>query len=170
MPEADFPDFELVPDEALALTPDEEAALLADPEDAALTTPDTTLPLGRTVFMDWDAGQLRATEWVSGVDAVVWILQCALNTARGALPILPDSFGRSGEYLLGGADGPEARALHETDIRDTLLSAHERVTDVTGFRWIVDPDVPGERIDFEADVEIDGQVVTLVGGSLDVRP
>lgn len=169
MPEPDFPDFELVPDEALNLTPDEEAALYIDPEDAAAVAPDDTLPLGRTIYIDWDGREVRDTQWVAGVDAVVQVLQCALNTIRGTSLILPDWFGRSGEYLLGQVDGVEPRSLHETDIRDTLLAAHDRVTDVSNFRWIEDADAPGEAIDFQADVEIDGQVTTLVGGSLDVR-
>lgn len=161
-PEPDFPDFQLIPDEALNLSPDDEAATFEDPDDAVPEPAESErAPFGRSVYIDWDAGVSYSSQWVSGPDAVVQVLQCALNTVRGTSLLLPDWFGRSGEHLAGRTDSADRRALHEADIRDTLLSAHERVTDVPAFRW--QRDASEEWIFFEADVEIDGEVRTLVG-------
>lgn len=161
----DFPDFELIPDLALNLSPDQEAALYVDPDDLPMDVDEVARePLGRTVWMDWGSGRLYQDRWVSGPDAVVMVAQVALNVVRGANPLFPDWFGRSPDALIGQVDSSERRLLHQTDIRDTLLSCHERVTDVSGFRWATDP--TGSVIDFEADVEIDGEVTVLVGGSV----
>lgn len=160
-----FTDFELIPDEALNLTPEEEASAFEAPDSSFTDAPDDALPFGRTVWMDWDRGELNPDQWVSGADAAVQVMQVALNVVRGTCPLLPDWFGVSGQSpLVGNVDTNEARVLHSTDARDTLLSAHERVTDVSGFAW--ERSDTGDVIGFNADVEIDGEVTTLVGGAI----
>jgi hypothetical protein len=164
VPETDFDSFELIPDEALSLTPEEEAAAYEYPDGLVADDAASASPFGRTVYMDWDAGVMTGV-WVSGVDSVVQVMQTALNTVRGTSPILPPWFGRSGpDPVLGQVDDAERRILHQTDIRDTLLSCHDRVTDVTKFEWLVDND--DGTVDFIAEVEIDGEVTTLVGGTI----
>jgi hypothetical protein len=161
-----FSDFELIPDDALNLTPEEEASAYVDP-DAFVPAVDEEagIPFGRTIWMDWDRSQLREDFWVAGVDSVVQVCQLALNVVRGTSLILPDWFGRSNpKDLEGEVDSTELRVLHATDIRDTLLGCHDRVTDVRDFRWTYDPSET--VIGFEADVEIDGEVATLVGGTV----
>lgn len=163
LPEIDFDDFELIPDEALNLTPEQEAAAYEYPDGLVPDDPGAE-PFGRTVYMDWSSGVMTGL-WVSGVDAVVQVCQVALNTVRGTSPILPDHFGLSAPSpVTGNIDSNERRVLHQTDIRDTLLSCHDRVTDVSGFRWTTDADIGAA--DFEANVEIDGTVTTLVGGTI----
>lgn len=163
MPEIDFDDFELVPDAALNLTPEEEADAYEYPE-ALVAEEDEALPFGRTVYMDWEAERMTGI-WVSGVDAVVQVAQVALNTVRGTSPILPDWFGLSAPSpMLGNVDTNERRVLHQTDIRDTLLSCHDRITDMARFKWTRDRD--DGFADYEAEIEIDGEVTTLVGGTI----
>lgn len=165
MPENDFPDFQLIPDTGPDLTPADEAALFTDPDDVAPTFSDNpeVFPYGRTIWMDWSTGQLNQNQWVSGPDAAVQVAQVALNTVRGTSILLPPSFGRDEpKGMLGEVDSTFVRVLHSSDIRDTLLSCHERITAVNDFRWTYDPDQT--CIGFEADVEMDGDVITLVGG------
>lgn len=166
MPETDFTDFELLPDDAAQLTPTEELAFLVDPDDLPLVPTDDEegLPFGRTVWMDFDSGVLVEDRWVDGANSVVMIAQMALRTIRGSSPYLPDWFGRNGpDPHLGHVDNAELRAIHQADIHETLMTCHDRITDVDNFRWTYD--VHDTIIEFAADVEIDGEdVITLVAG------
>lgn len=168
MPETDFADFQLIPDAAPTLTPEQEAALYADPDAIQLPVADDqddASPVGRSMWIDWDGGAARGDRWVDGVDAVVQVARCALAVTRGYNPLFPEWFGRSSvDAILGAVDDVERRAVHQADVRDTLLSCHERITGVTGFEWIYDESSTG--IDLYADVEIDGQVTVRIGGAV----
>jgi len=160
-----FEDLEFLPDEADELSPEDEAAAFSDPDDIPLppTTEedDETLPFGRTVFMDFENKIIYPDRWITGADAVVQILQMALHSTRGAHLVFPDWFGRTApDELLGYVDETERRALYAADIKETLIAAHERVTDVTDIVWTVDES--GTAIDFEATVEIDGAEILTV--------
>jgi hypothetical protein len=154
-------DLEFLPDEADELSPEDEMAALealGDPDDLPLPPADEdedTLPFGRTVFMDFDTKTVYPDRWVRGADSVVQVLQMALHSTRGEHLVFPDWFGRTApDELLGYVDETERRALYAADIKETLIAAHERVTDVTDITWTVDSN--GTAIDFEATVEIDG--------------
>lgn len=153
----EFPALELLPADTDVFSLDEELAELADPEDVPdFDVEEETLPVGRTWFIDLETGTGGPSPAVlRGNDAVVMLAQIALRTRRGEHVIFDDEFGMDDpEGMLGFADEAERRALYERDVSETLLACHDRITNVSDFLFIRDPDE--EEIYVDLSIEIDG--------------
>lgn len=168
---ADLPaDFELLPSDSGVLTPDEEIAALVFPNDLMPPAPDTPQSWGSTWLFDFqDATLVRyggSPVRVTGLDAAVMCCHTALRIKRFESPLFSDDAGmEEPDRLIGHSDIQERKAQYMRDVHDTLLAAHERVSDVTNFRFDWDTDDTVAYMD--ADVLFDnGEIRRLEGVAL----
>jgi hypothetical protein len=153
-----YPDFELLPAGEEDFTPDEELASLTDPDSLpeSIDTDTETLPLGRSWLWDFDARRMGARpQPVHGVMAVVMVAQVALRVRRGYHYWIPGDLGMDDpDVLIGQVEDSELIATYQQDMREALLSCHDRITDVTDFVFTHDDDEEVAYVDLT--IEIDG--------------
>lgn len=153
-----YPDFELLPAGEEDFTPDEELATLVDPDDLqdAVTPEEDALPLGRSWLWDFDAGRMGSRpQSVRGVMSVVMVAQMALRIRRGFHYWIPGDLGMDDpDVLVGQVEDAELIATYQQDIRDTLMTCHDRITDVGGFVFTHNADEEVAYVDLN--IEIDG--------------
>jgi hypothetical protein len=98
---------------------------------------------------------------VRDLDAVAQICQVALRVERYTWLIFPDEFGMDEpERPIGRVLDAEILAEWQADIRETILAAHERVTDVKNFKIELDDD--GGVLLQAVDVIVDDEVTVTI--------
>lgn len=164
MPEEPWPEFELVPDDGEDLTVDEELEQFVDPD--VLPEVEENLeanaePIGRGLLFDNGTGIFGANAlWTHGITSVVQIAAIALRTKRGEHLIFSDQFGMDEpEALIGYMDDAHRVAIYERDVTDTLLSCHERITNITNFEYVNEANQDTAYVNVTIEIDGDDQAI-----------
>lgn len=146
---------DLLPDDGLDLDPDaafedtfgDEFDL--DFEDLEATEVVDPLPYGKSWAWDFSTGRFvrfgPSPGQTNGLDTLKTWIQKAMLTAKTAHPIYSDEFGMdSPDSLVGFVSDASAQDEWASDVREALLQ-HDRINDVTDFRFVVSDN--GESLD-----------------------
>jgi hypothetical protein len=143
-----FVDEEAVDDGLFSDAEDEYEALsdsFDGEEDAELVVEPPPAPLGRTVVLDFNTGEVvmngRSPMEVRGESNLrVWIEKC-LRTHEGAHPIHPEGYGM--EVPLNSYLGVTASQIEVGEVEDAVRAAliyHPAIDDIENFEMVIDDD------------------------------